>query len=270
MQKSRIVIGATTRPCNRLPIDEALAHIAAAGYKHVALFRNRDGMAVDADTPPQEVDRVRRMAEDLGLTPSLVIGSLPQDAGDDAPAVDRYRRFLDNTARVGAQWALDCGCMNDSLRPVYVRRMQAAARHAAQVGVRITLKPHGGLGLTAEGLLETWRAVGHEAFTLCYDPGNILYYTAGKLHPEDDLPRIAPHVAVGIIKDCVVENGKPSVQVTAGDGLVDFPRVLRTLHEAEFTGPLYVECVGSDAYPAIDRDLAFTLGYVRGILEALT
>ncbi|NOY81670.1 MAG: sugar phosphate isomerase/epimerase [Kiritimatiellaeota bacterium] len=268
MQKSHIAIGATTRPCNRLTIDDALKHIASAGYKHVALFRNQGGMPVDADTSPEAVDRVRRMAEDLGLTPSLVIGSLPLD-GEDTDAVDRYRRLLDNAARVGAQWVLDCGCMNDTLRPVYVRRMQAAAQHAEQIGVRITLKPHGGLGLTAEGLLETWRAVGEEAFTLCYDPGNILYYTAGELHPEDDLPKIAPHIAVGIIKDCKVENGKPSVQVTAGDGLVDFPCVLRALHEAEFAGPLYVECVGSTDFPAVDRDLAFTLGYVRGILEAL-
>jgi len=148
--------------------------------------------------------------------------------------------------------------------------MQQAAVHAEQTEVRITLKPHGGLGLTASGLLETWRAVGHPAFTLCYDPGNILYYTSGARHPEDDLPEIAGHIAVGIIKDCIVENGKPSVQVTPGDGLVDFPRVLRILSDSGFSGPLYVECVGSAEYPAIDRDLAFTLGYVRGILESLS
>ena len=36
-----------------------------------------------------------------------------------------------------------------------------------------------------------------------------------------------------------------------------------------FTGPLYVECVGSNTPEGIDRDLAFTLGYIVGILSSI-
>ncbi len=36
-----------------------------------------------------------------------------------------------------------------------------------------------------------------------------------------------------------------------------------------FDGPLYVECVGGEAREDVDRDIAFTLGYVRGILAAM-
>jgi sugar phosphate isomerase/epimerase len=128
---------------------------------------------------------------------------------------------------------------------------------------------HGGLGLTAKGLLETRHAVGHPAFTLCYDPGNIIYYTAGELRPETDVTDLAGHVSTVIIKDCVVRDGKPDVQVTPGDGLVDFPSVLGTLKAAGFDGPMYVECVGGKDFPRIDLDLAFTRGYVGGIMEAL-
>jgi hypothetical protein len=36
-----------------------------------------------------------------------------------------------------------------------------------------------------------------------------------------------------------------------------------------FAGPVYVECVGSKELDDVDRDIAFTLGYVKGILSAL-
>ncbi len=269
MPMPALALGAATRPCNQLDIDDALAHIASAGYTHAALFRNRGRLPVAADTPRAEIARLRRRLDDLGLTASMVLGAMPLDSGDDGPALDQYRRLLDNAAAVGAHYVLDCGCMNDALRPVYIRRMRRAADHAQNCGLRITLKPHGGLGLSASGLLETRNAVGHPAFTLCYDPGNILYYTAGALRPEDDLPKIAREIHVSMIKDCRIEDGKPTVQVTPGEGLVDFPAILRTLLEAGFSGPLYVECVGGTKSPEIDRDLAFTAGYVRGIIETL-
>ena len=65
------------------------------------------------------------------------------------------------------------------------------------------------------------------------------------------------------------DEGKPDVMVTAGDGLVDFHRILSGLIGGGFNGPLYVECVGSSEPDQVDRDLAFTLGYVKGILTGL-
>jgi len=66
-----------------------------------------------------------------------------------------------------------------------------------------------------------------------------------------------------------VEDGKPDVQVTAGDGLVDFPVVLEELIKGGFQGPFYVECVGSTELSAVDRDVAFTLGYVSALIAAV-
>lgn len=267
--ETELILGATTRPCNMLPVEEAFDHIAAAGFKHIALFRHKGGRPIDADSSPEDVAHVRRLAEDRGLTISMLLGGMGVDGDFDA-AVDAYCRVLDNAAALGASWVLDCGCMTPQKTPEYIRRMARAAEHAERAGVCITLKPHGGLGLTAKGLLDTWRAVNHPAFTLCYDPGNIIYYTAGELRPETDVIELAPHVSVVIIKDCTVRaEGKPDVQVTPGDGLVDFPAVLGTLRAAGFAGPCYLECVGSTSFPAIDRDLAFSLGYIRGILEGL-
>ena len=147
--------------------------------------------------------------------------------------------------------------------------MRAAAPHAQQAGVHITMKPHGGISLTAEDLLAANAKVGHPSFAVCFDPGNIIYYTQGERRPETDVAEVAPVVSTAIVKDCTVAEGKADVMVTPGDGLVDFHRVLAGLAGGGFDGPLYVECVGGREPADVDRDIAFTLGYVKGILTSL-
>jgi sugar phosphate isomerase/epimerase len=262
------ILGATSRPHARLSYREAYERIAAAGYTDLAVFANEKLVPVRSDSSQEEVAGVRRAAADSGLKPSMLIGRTRLELGL-TKAVDDYKRLIDNAASLGVRWLLDCGTGKEEHYESYFELMRQAAPHAGQAGIGITLKPHGGITLTAEDMLAADEKVGHPAFGLCYDPGNIIYYTRGERRPETDVDRAAPRVTTAIIKDCVVEDGKPDVQVTAGDGLVDFPAVLKKLIEGGFAGPLYVECVGGREVAQIDRDLTFTLGYVKGILQTV-
>ncbi|MBN2449117.1 MAG: sugar phosphate isomerase/epimerase [Lentisphaeria bacterium] len=261
------IIGCTTRPYNTLPHEEAFARIAAAGYRHVAVFRGSDGMPVDAQTPPAAVAAVRAAAAAAGLVPSMLLGRTRLDLGLDG-AVDDYRRLIDNAAALGAIRLLDCGIGKPTLYEDYFTLMRRCAPDAEAAGVQITMKPHGGISLTVEDLLAGHAKVDHPAFGICFDPGNIVYYTLGERRPEPDAPRAVPVCNSFIIKDCAIREGKADVMVTAGDGLVDFPRVIGDFARGGFRGPYYVECVGGRTPAAVDRDIAFTLGYVRGILAA--
>lgn len=263
-----LTIGCTTRPYSKLPYEQAFDRIAAAGYTDVAVFASEGKVPVRSDSSAADVAGVRKAAADAGIAPSMLIGGTKLDLGLDG-AVDDYKRLVDNAAALGTAWLLDCGTGKAEHFEPYYELMRQAAAHAEQAGVHITMKPHGGISLTAEDLLTAHRKVNHPAFGICYDPGNIIYYTKGDLRPETDVAEVAPLVTTGIIKDCVVEEGKPDVMVTAGDGLVDFYAVLSGLVGGGFDGPLYVECVGSEAPEAVDRDIAFTLGYTTGILATL-
>ncbi|MEW6750571.1 MAG: TIM barrel protein [Candidatus Latescibacterota bacterium] len=260
-------IGCTSRPYAKLDYPEAYARIAAAGYTEVAVFANQGRVPIRADSTPQEVADVRRAAADAGLYPSMVIGGVRLDLGADA-AVEEYRRLIHSVAELGARYLLDCGTGNRDDLGAYCEVMRRAAPLAAEACLSITLKPHGGITLTGSDLARVCRRVGHPAFGACYDPGNIVYYTGGELRPEKEAEQVAGSVTTAIIKDCVLLDGKPDVAVTAGDGVVDFPRVLAALAVGGFNGPYYVECVGGSDPADVDRDLAFTRGYVRGILEA--
>jgi sugar phosphate isomerase/epimerase len=268
-----LVVGCTTRPYSAVSFPEACERIADAGYTDVAVFanvidENRRAVPVRSDSTPDEVAAARKAAADAGLAPSMLIGSTKLNLGLDA-AVDDYKKLIDNAAALGTKWLLDCGTSREELYDQYYELMSRAAPHAQEAGVNITLKPHGGITLTVQGLIDAYEKVNHPAFGICYDPGNVIFYTKGELMPETDIDKVAHMVTTGIIKDCVVEDGKPDVMVTPGEGLVDFDKVLSGLVAGGFRGPLYVECVGGKELDEIDKNVKLTLSFVKEILASL-
>ena len=258
-------IGCTTRPYGSLTFSEACEHIADAGYTDVAVFANAGQVPVRADSTDVEIAETRNATTAAGLAPSMLIGSTKLNLGLEA-AIDDYKRLIDNAAALGTKWLLDCGTGNEAHYADYFELMRQAAPHAAEMGVNITMKPHGGISLTVQDLLDADDQVRHPAFGICYDPGNIIYYTKGNLRPETDVATIAPKVTTTIIKDCVVEDDVPDVMVTPGEGLVEFDTVLNGLVNGGFDGPLYVECVGGETVDEINENTKATLKLVSGIL----
>jgi len=268
-----LTIGSTTRPYAGLSYAEAFDRIGKAGYTDVAIFANQVGdekvIPVDSDSSADAIAAVKKAATDAGVNPSMLLGRAHLDRGLEG-AVDAYKRLLDNAAALGTQWILELGTSKEEFYEIYPKVMRQAAEHAQSVGVGISLKPHGGISLTAREVVDLCGVVDHPAFSVSYDPGNIIFYTKGDVRPESEVGEIAPLTSTAIIKDCVLHpDGKPDVNVTAGDGLVEFYTVLSGLVGGGFDGPLYVECVGSTEPNDVDRDLAFTLGYVKGVLTSL-
>lgn len=261
-------LGCTSRPYRKFSYAEAYARIAAAGYTDVAVFANAGEIPVRSDSTTAEVIAVRKSAEAAGVLPSMLLGRTKLDGSIDEAVTD-YRRLIANAAELGVQYLLELGTGDENRFDLYCELMRRVAPRAEEAGIEITMKPHGGISLTTENLLATHANVGHPAFAICCDPGNIIYYTAGERRPESDIDEVAPSVSTAIIKDCTIVNGKPDVMITPGDGLVDFPVILRGLDRAGFTDPCYVECVGGEDLRSIDRNLAFVLGYITGIQAAL-
>ena len=261
-------IGSTTRPYNGCSFPEACDRIAAAGFSDVAVFAHDDGMPVDSASSPVEIAAARSAAEDAGLKLSMLLARTHLELGLDG-AVDDYRKLIDHAAELGADWLLELGTSKEEYYGDYPELMRRVAPHAADAKVGISLKPHGGISLTAQELIDLHTKVDHPAFSISYDPGNIIHYTVGEIRPEAEVDRIAPLTSTLIIKDCEVVEGKPNVMITPGEGWVDFPFVLGHLVAGGFSGPMYVECVGSSEPDEVDRDLKRTLGFLQDIIVSL-
>ncbi len=262
------VVGSTTRPYSGCSFAEACERIAKAGYTDVAVFAHDRTMPVDSSSTGEQVDAARSAAANAGLKPSMLLGRTHLDLGLDG-TVDDYRRLIDNAAALGASWLLELGTSQEEYYEDYPEVMRRVAPHAAEANVGISLKPHGGISLTAQELADLHGQVDHPAFSISYDPGNIIHYTVGEVRPEQEVDAVAAMTSTLIIKDCHVKDGKPDVMITPGEGWVDFPFVIGHLRAGGFSGPMYVECVGSKEPDDVDRDLAFTLGFVRGIQAAV-
>lgn len=257
-----MISGCTTRPYQALDFTSACAAIAAAGFSDVAVYYNTStagapAIPVTAQSSPADIAAVRQAAHAAGLNPSLLLGGWQPDHGL-AAAISDYRRLIDNTAALGARQLLDLGCDQRAMRQEYLKLMQAVVPHAHAAGITITLKPHGGIALTADDLLGLCTTVAHPAFRLCFDPGNFLYYSAGAIRPEDCVDALAPYCSTAIIKDCVLGTEGPDVMVTPGEGLVDFPLICRQLRTHGFAGPVYLECVAGTTLQEVDQNVRRT------------
>ena len=240
-------IACTVRPWAQFPLDRALRGIRTAGFDAVALPVHGVTEVITPDTSAAEAAEVGDQIAGHGLTVSVLSHSAALDRTDDE-ALAALRRQIEHCARLGVRVLVDMSCTEPAEYERYLRLMRAGAPYAAEYGVTIAVKPHGGLTRTAADLLAVVERVDHEAYRICWDPGNLVHY--GGEPPARGLAEVAPwivavgardHPARGIGRGATTGGMPPAI--TPGDGIVDFAGLYRTLREHGFTGPSAVESV---------------------------
>jgi sugar phosphate isomerase/epimerase len=245
-------IGIYTRPWDKYDYRIALDAITEAGFNSAGLMTTMSEMGrlvISEKTTPEQVQQVAKELQERGLqVPSVYGGGIPVGESLEA-GIAGMRRLIDNCVSVGAQSLLMGGTGNAKLYERYYQAIAETCDYAAEKGLPITVKPHGGSNATGAQCRKCIDMVGHDNFSLWYDPGNIYFYSDGRLDPVEDAASVSGLVKVGMcIKDFTmsVQDGKISkdVWVTPGEGMVDFPKVLARLRKGGFTsGALVVECV---------------------------
>jgi sugar phosphate isomerase/epimerase len=170
--------------------------------------------------------------------PNAYGGRLPSDRSVQA-GIDALRRYVDNAAAAGV-WSVQISSLGNS--KTYHQHIQAIAAccdYAAERDVAIVLKPHGGLTGTGPLLRKAVERVGHENFSVMYDPGNVYFYSDGLNDPVKDAAALDGLVRGMSIKDY---RHPKDVALTPGTGRVDFPALMARLRRGGFThGPLIIE-----------------------------
>lgn len=256
------------RPWTQFTFDEALSGIAGAGFKYFGFLAQQRKMLVTADTPPDEAEAAAAEVRRHGLTPAFVPSSTPMDVSEEE-AVARVCRLVDNAKRVGVRVLLEMGQSKPENFQKYFSVMRKAAPYAQEQGVMLALKPHGGLSTTGDDCVRAIQAVNHPAYRLCFDPGNLLYYAGQR--PEGQLPKLAPYVVAMCVKDETGGAGpERSVNVTPGDGDVDFPAVFKILKDHGFEGkPAIVETLAGSTLEEVNREAKRACDYLTQVLASV-
>lgn len=236
-------IGCYTRPWANYDYRVALDAIAEAGFKYAGLMttRSKTGLVISISTTLEEAERIGEEAEKRGLGVLSVYGGDIPVAKSLGAGIEGLKKLIDNCAACDAKNLLMGGTGDEKLYKMYYKAIAECCDYAAEKGVGISIKPHGGLNATGPQCRKTIEMVGHRNFRIWYDPGNIFFYSNGELDPVDDAATV-DGLVVGM---CVKDYRHPkNVSVTPGTGQVDFPAVLARLRKGGFTqGPLVVECL---------------------------
>jgi sugar phosphate isomerase/epimerase len=245
-------VGIYTRPWDKHDYRVALDAIAEAGFKHAGLMTTTmpwGRLVISADNTVEQAAEVGNEVRQRGLEiPSVYGGGIPV-AKSLEDGIAGMRRLIDNCVAAGAKSLLMGGIGQDKLYELYYKAIAACCDYAAERKLPITVKPHGGLNATGPQCRKCVEFVGHDNFSLWYDPGNIFFYSNGELDPADDAVTVDALVKVGMcIKDfdLIERDGKVTrdVALTPGTGRVDFAKVLQRLRQGGFTsGDLVVECL---------------------------
>lgn len=236
-------IGCYTRPFDQHEPLVALDAIAEAGYRHAGLMtaKTKEWVIIHVATPVEEAAKLGEEVRKRGLTlVSVYAGEFPVAESVEA-GIRGLRRLIDNCAAAGSPGLLLAGIADEALYKPYFKVVGECCAYAAEKKVVLSIKPHGGKNATGPQCREAVELVGQKNFRLWYDPGNIFYYSDGKLDPVDDAPTVDGLVCGMSVKDY---RHPKEVLVTPGTGKVNFPAVLARLRKGGFErGPLVVECV---------------------------
>lgn len=230
-------IGCYTRPWAAHDYRVALDGIAAAGFKYVGLMstKSKDKLIISVTTTPKEAAAVGVEVKRRGLKViSLWGGPFPTDG----PA--GLKRLIDNSAACGCPHLM-LGGTSEKLSAPYYKIVADCCDYAQAKGVGLSVKPHGGSNASGAQCRKIIDRIGHKDFRIWYDPGNVFYYSDGKLDPVDDAAAVD-----GVVIGMSVKDFRPpkDVELTPGSGKVNFLKVLARLRQGGFTrGPLVVECL---------------------------
>jgi sugar phosphate isomerase/epimerase len=234
-------IGCYTRPWAQYDYRVAFDGIAEAGFKFAGLMTSKSGYVITKDTPPEQAAAVFEEAKSRSLRIASIYGSNFDVRKSVDEGIAGFKKLIDNTAICGCPNLLLGGIADPKLVDNYYKVVAECCDYAAGKRVGITVKPHGPLNSTGRECRPLIEKVGKKNFRLWYDPGNIYFYSDGKLNPVDDAGEVDGLVAGMSVKDFRLPK---TVDVTPGTGMVDFKGVMDHLRNGGFKrGPLIVECL---------------------------
>jgi sugar phosphate isomerase/epimerase len=256
-------LGCYTRVFDQFDYPVALDALAEAGFKYVGLMTTKQGVMIKTTTPAEEVRAMHNEARKRGLKVLSVYGDF--SVGDSLDAgVRGLKQLIDDAGICECPNLMLGGTTNEKLFQLYYKTIAECCDYAAVKGVGLSIKPHGGQNATGPQCRKAIELVGKKNFGLWYDPGNVFYYSDGKLDPVADAATVDGLVVGMSVKDFLPPK---EVLVNIGEGKVDFPAVFERLKKGGFThGPLIVECLARGSLESVKAAAT----KARQFLEQLT
>ena len=263
-------LGCYTRPWDQWDYRVALDGIAEAGFKYAGLMtaKAKSWVIITVDSTVEEVQTIAREAKQRGLQIlSIYGGDFPVSQSVEV-GIAGLRKLIDFCGLCSCPNLLLGGTTDEKLFEPYYKVVAECCDYAQSKKVGLSIKHHGGQNATGPQCRKIIDRLGRKEFRLWYDPGNIFYYSDGKLDPVED-SRTVDGLVVGMsVKDFLPPK---EVLVTPGTGKVDFRAVMNRLGQGGFhSGPLLVECLAKcDTPAAVTQEAIKARKFLHGLLDSM-
>jgi len=247
-------IGCYTRPWASHEYNVAFDAIAEAGFRYISFsgIKSATNRVIAPATPLEEAVKMGEEARRRGLQIATAYGGNYESDKSVAAGVAGLRRMIDNCAAASVGALLIANLGTEKTYDNHCKAIAEACPYAAEKRVGIVLKPHGGLTCPGPLLRKAVEKVGQKNFTVIYDPGNIYFYTDGRVNPVEDVAVLDGLVTAMCVKDY---RHPKNVAITPGTGQVDFPALMARLVKGGFThGPLVVETLAPGDLPHLAQE----------------
>jgi sugar phosphate isomerase/epimerase len=236
--------------------EAAWSHLPSIGVHYVF-------MSVPA---PGDVQKVQKRLADSRLSALVMRGDT--DLGR-AASVDELAVQLATCQKMGVRYMFLSPKHSGASKEVACERLRRAGDVARKHGVTIALETHPDLGTNADVHLETMKRIDHPNVRVNFDTGNITFYNKDRSAVEE-LKKIIHYVATVELKDHTGQYQTWNFP-TLGQGVVDFPGVLRVLKEHRFRGPITMEVEGVAGAPMTEEQtkkyVADSVAYLKSLAE---
>lgn len=258
-------IGCFNRPWGSWSYDDALKAMVKAGFGLTGLLGDhKDEPFVQAEATVDHLLKLKERLAEHKLKANIVRLKTRHDI-PLAKCKEEARKQIVKAHLLGIESVFSMGVDSPAQFDHYVEVMQDSCSFAADKGMKIAVKPHGGISASADEILKCFEKVKRKNFGLWYDAGNIIHYT-GK-DPVDDLSKVS-HLVVGFCaKDCLAKGG--DVMIPFGSGKVDFAGVFGVLKKAGFAGPVMVECCKVGTLEETTENARKNREFLEGVLAKL-
>jgi len=286
--KPRYKLGVMAGMYASVPLDDTLTRIRKAGYRYISMAarQGKDVVYSPEMTKAERAGMLRRI-RDHGIEPFMSLGGFGGDPQTEA-GLQKYIAQLDLCADYEIPVMVGAGPWYYTKFPNLPKRerdwqeevsrfysgLEKALRHAESIHVTIALKPHTGITARAKDCIAVLKRVSSPNLKIAWDAGNVSYYEG--VHPDPDLPDLAPQVKAVCLKDHLGLRGDDNFPVM-GQGQVDHELMFRTLFSAGFNGPMAIERVdGRDggmrkvSPEAVDERLTAANKYLVPLLDRVT
>jgi sugar phosphate isomerase/epimerase len=230
------VAGLPTIPDQAVP-DEVVETIrAAADQAGVALAAISGTFNSAHPDPAHRQTYLARFPHLCAVARDLQIGIITLSSGSRDPQ-DMWRWHPDNTTPQA--WA-------DSRTT-----LQALAALAEDYGLTLAVEPeHSNVLATADQAITMLDQIGSPALKIIYDAANLLDPdgfdpAAAAAAITRDIATLGPHIALGHAKELIADRAPAA----PGTGLLPWPLIVQTLHEAGFDGALVIHGLPETSVP---------------------